>query len=181
MDDFEKVEKLVQKANVSYAEAKSALEEANGDLLDAMIILERSGKTGAPRQSTYSTQYEEQAQYVSVSEQVETGKRESAGSTGSDAAGKFKSGVKKLWHALSSNFLVIKRHGEKIIQLPLWGMILILLAAWHISLILVVISLFFGYTYSFMGEADLDKVNDVMGKASKAAERVKEEFTEDRR
>ena len=180
MDNFEKVEKLVQKAGVSYADAKRALEEANGDLLDAMIILEQSGKTGAPEKSTYSTQYEEQTQYVSVPERVETGKRESAGSTGSEAAGKFKEGLKKLWHALSCNFLVIKRHGEKFVQLPLWGMILILLAAWHISLILIVISLFFGYTYSFKGEADLEKVNDVMGKASKAAEKVKEEFTEDR-
>ena len=35
MDEFEKVEKLRQRANVSYEEAKKALDEANGDVLDA--------------------------------------------------------------------------------------------------------------------------------------------------
>ena len=43
------------------------------------------------------------------------------------------------------------------------------------SLILIVISLFFGFTYSFKGEADLKAVNDVMEKASDVAEKVKEE------
>ena len=47
MDNFEKVEKLVQKANVSYEDAKQALEEANGDMLDAMIALEKQGKVKA--------------------------------------------------------------------------------------------------------------------------------------
>ena len=75
MDNFEKVEKLVEKAGVTYEEAKKALEKADGDLLDAMIILEREGKTEAPRQSSYSTQYEEQAQYVSVASQVENDRR----------------------------------------------------------------------------------------------------------
>ena len=45
MEYFEKVEKLVQKAGVSYEEAKAALDASNGDLLDAMIMLERAGKT----------------------------------------------------------------------------------------------------------------------------------------
>ena len=39
MDNFEKVERLVEKANVSFEDAKAALDEANGDLLDAMILL----------------------------------------------------------------------------------------------------------------------------------------------
>ena len=38
---FEKVEKLRERANVSYEEAKNALERSNGDMLDAMILLER--------------------------------------------------------------------------------------------------------------------------------------------
>ena len=44
MDNFEKVEKLVIKAGVSYEEAKRALEAANGDLLDAMILLEKKAR-----------------------------------------------------------------------------------------------------------------------------------------
>ena len=51
MDNFEKVERLVEKANVSFEDAKAALDEANGDLLDAMIILEKRGKGKGPEQS----------------------------------------------------------------------------------------------------------------------------------
>ena len=44
MDNFEKVEKLRQHANVSYEEAKEALERSDWDILDAMIYLEKTGK-----------------------------------------------------------------------------------------------------------------------------------------
>jgi len=43
---IEKVDKLVERADVSYEVAKEALESANGDLLDAVILLEREGKLG---------------------------------------------------------------------------------------------------------------------------------------
>ena len=36
MDEFEKVERLREKADVSYEEAKKALEECNGDSWDAV-------------------------------------------------------------------------------------------------------------------------------------------------
>ena len=39
MDMFEKVDMLRERANVSYEEAKNALEKSNGDVLEAMILL----------------------------------------------------------------------------------------------------------------------------------------------
>ena len=60
MDKMEKVERLREHANVSYEEAKAALEQANDDLLDAMVILEKQGKVKMPKQPTYSTEYEQQ-------------------------------------------------------------------------------------------------------------------------
>lgn len=44
MDHFEMVEKLRQKANVSYEEAKTALEKTEWDILDALVLLENEGK-----------------------------------------------------------------------------------------------------------------------------------------
>lgn len=41
MERKEMIEKLMNKAKVSYEEAESALEKNNWDLLDAMIYLER--------------------------------------------------------------------------------------------------------------------------------------------
>ena len=61
-------------------------------------------------------------------------------------------------------------------DLPLWGAALLLLLGWSVILILVVISLFFGFKYSFKGEADLGIANKAMDTASAAAEKVKEEY-----
>ncbi len=41
MNKLEQIEKLREKANVTYDEAKQAYEAADGDLLEALIILER--------------------------------------------------------------------------------------------------------------------------------------------
>jgi hypothetical protein len=44
MVSIEQVEKLLQYADVSYEEARDALESCNGSLLDAIVLLERQGK-----------------------------------------------------------------------------------------------------------------------------------------
>ena len=177
MDNFEKVEKLVEKAGVTYEEAKKALEKADGDLLDAMIILEKDGKTAAPRQSSYSTQYEEQAQYVSVATQVENDRKSyDKDEQRRERKAKFRAGIGRITHFLSSNFLIIHRNGELVAKLPMWAVALIFIVAWHVALIAVIVSLFFGVGYTFRGEADMKVANDVMDKASSAAEKVKEEY-----
>ena len=71
MDNLEKVEKLRERANVSYQEAKAALEENNWDLLDAMVALEKAGKTDSPRQEQYSTSYDQQEEYIPVIQKVQ--------------------------------------------------------------------------------------------------------------
>ena len=177
MTNFEKVEKLVQKANVSYEEAKAALDKAEGDLLDAVILLEKEGKTQAPRQSSFSTEYEQQTQYVSVASTVEDDRRNYEKDAQRKERGeKFKGGVRNILNFLTKNYLLISRRGDLLVKLPLWAVVLIFIAAWHISIVAVIVSLFFGVTYSFKGEADMTAANDVMGKASSAAEKVKEEY-----
>ena len=177
MDNFEKVEKLVEKAGVTYEDAKAALDKANGDLLDAMIILEKEGKAEAPKQSSYSTEYEQQTQYESVEEKVYNDRRSyDKAEQRRERKEKVRSGVDKIKHFVTSNFLIIKRKGELVANLPLWAVILILVVAWHISIIAMIVSLFFGVTYSFKGETDMSVANNVMDKASSAAETVKDEY-----
>ena len=172
MNEFEKIEKLVNKTGISYSEAKRVLEQAEGDLLDAMIILENEEKAKAPRNSTYSTEYEEQRQYVSVPMQVESAMKD-----GERLRDKLKKILKLAWHFLRTNSLIARnRMGEVIVNLPLWGAGIILLMFWWITWIVVIVSLFLGVRYEFAGEADLETANDIMGKASDAAEKVKEEY-----
>lgn len=52
---IEQVEKLQERANVSYEEAKDALEKCEGDILEALIMLEKDGKTAKPGAGSYST------------------------------------------------------------------------------------------------------------------------------
>ena len=41
---LEQIDLIMQRANVSYAEAKAALEKANGDILEALLLLEQGEK-----------------------------------------------------------------------------------------------------------------------------------------
>ena len=172
MDYFEKVEKLVEKAGVTYEDAKQALDDSNGDLLDAMILLERSGKTQGPKHSTYSTKYEDQSSYYAASEQMEQNRP----NAGNGFGAKLATVGKKVWHILSNNYLNVSRGEETVARLPLWATLLIFLTAWYLAVILLIVSLFFDFRYSFSGEADMKSVNDIMDKAADAAEKAKEEF-----
>ena len=171
MDNFEKIEKLVEKTGISYGDAKRVLEQANGDLLDAMIILEKEGKAQAPKSSTYSTQYEEQTQYVSVPMQVESAMKDDS------VSARLKRLIRKVWYFLRTNSVIARnKAGEVVFNLPLWGVAILLLMFWWITIILLVVSLFAGFKYEFVGESDLEKVNQIMDKASSAADKVKDEY-----
>ena len=170
MDLFEKVEKLVRQSGCRYEDAKAALEQSGGDLLEAMILLERQGKT-APQEGAYSTRYESQPQYVTVRSTAQ-------GREGRRSGGQFKAFCQKAWHFLSTNFLIIKRQGEMMAKLPFWAALLILLGSWFLVLVLLIVSLFFGFTYSFEGEKEkkMQEANKVMDKIHRAAESAREEF-----
>ena len=58
MELLEKVEKIREKAGVSYEEAKAALEACGEDVLDALVYLENQGKIKKPDVSVYTTEAE---------------------------------------------------------------------------------------------------------------------------
>ena len=165
MDTFEKVEKLREKANVTFEEAKAALDEANGDLLDAMILLEKQGKAETQKE-TYSTK--EENTEVLVVDQPEK-KEKKHGNAFTDK-------VKALWHKSCENYFVIEREDQVMLNLPIWVFIIILIFSWHVTLIAMIVALFFGCRYSFKGVDEMKAANNVCEKASEAAEKVKEEY-----
>ncbi|NMC27663.1 MAG: DUF4342 domain-containing protein [Syntrophomonadaceae bacterium] len=50
--DLEKIELLKERADVTYEEARDALEKCNGSLVEAIIYLEKSGKIKPPPRET---------------------------------------------------------------------------------------------------------------------------------
>lgn len=170
MELFEKVEKLSEKANVSYEDAKNALEACNGDILDAMIMLEKEGKTETPKKESFSTKPEEDKQLpevVDVKDEEENNNKEDH-----ELTRKFKA----IWRKISENFLIISRKEERILKVPVWLFILIVLIGWQIVPFIIVISLFFGCHYTFEGIDEMKTANSAMNKADEVVEHIKDEY-----
>lgn len=174
MDMFEKVDKLRERANVSYEEAKDALERSNGDILDAMILLEREGKTRQQGSASYNTAYTAEQQQ-SAQAQYYAGYDQNAQRDAKPNDGRtFGDKVKALIHKSTVNYLAIDRKGERIMRIPILAAILIVLFAWYAAIIAVLVSLFLDCKYSFEGQDEMKGANNVCDKAGNLAEQVKE-------
>ena len=174
MDEFEKVEKLRQRANVTFEEAKKALDEANGDLLDAMILLEAQGKVETAEQTTRSTTYDDQKNYVSVQDTVQRQDRDNKKPLGQ----KIKHLCHLIWIKCADNKFMVERKGETVVTLPVWVLIIaVLIAFWTVGVILIV-GLFFDCRYAIVGPDDTTAINDVMDKAGDVVDKVKDKFDE---
>ena len=172
MEMMEKVERLREKANVTYEEAKAALEQTGGDLLDAMVLLERQGKVKEPAQSTFSTDYEEQTEYVKVRDKVEE-QEKSAPSFGRTVGRLFRGFIRFI---RNTTFIVTKGE-EAVFTMPTIVFVLLLFFFWEILAPVMIVALFFGIRYSFEGEEEAEKANSILNKAGDFAQDVRSEFT----
>ena len=173
MDMFEKVDKLRERADVSYEEAKNALDRANGDILDAMILLEREGKTRQEGNGMFSTNC-----IGNTDSSVCDNKQTRSGNAGENGRS-FGDKIKELLRKSTVNYLVVERKGKKIIELPILAVILIVLFAWYAAIIAMVVSLFCDCKYSFAGEDNLEAANNVCDKAEDIASQVKEKVVDE--
>lgn len=166
MDEFDKVEKLRQRANVSYEEARDALRACNGDLLDAMVYLEKLGHVKAPEKSTVSTSSEEKEHYENVPEAVVRSQN-----TASDPSFGQQLGIliKTALRKSIDNFIVVSHKGEEKFRLPILVAIILLFMFNVITLTAVIVSLFFDVNYRFEGKDDLSKMNNVINEAGTRA------------
>lgn len=174
MEMMEKAERLREKANVTYEEAKAALEQTGGDLLDAMVLLERQGKVKGPAQSTFSTDYEEQTEYVKVRDKVEE-QEKSAPSFGRTVGRLFRG----LIGFIRKTTFIVTKGEEAIFTMPTIVFALLLFFFWEILAPIMVVALFFGIRYSFDGEEEAEKANSILNKAGDFAQDVRSEFTKD--
>ena len=192
MTELEKVEKLREKANVSFSEAKEALDAANGDILDALIYLENQGKatipagggffsgSGAPDTSWQSAHGNGSGNTAGYNTGSYTGSHtESDSESFSDMMKRFGRFCMMLLRKGNSNFLEATKDGEQKLSCPVTVVILFLIFFFWITVPLFVISLFFGYHYHFRGnELGRDSVNNVMDNASNVVDEVKQSFTD---
>ena len=171
MDKLEKVEKVRERANVSYEEAREALEHNNWDLLDAMVELEKTGKTEGPNQEHYSTSYDQQAEYIPVKATVEE-QQKAEPRLGKSISDAFRSFIR----ICRDNSFCISYRKEQVLRIPLLAAVIILILTWKFSIPVMLVALLFSVRYSIEGKDNLEKVNAFMDSAGAAAESLKEGF-----
>ena len=186
MENFEKIEQLVNKAGCTYEDAKAALEGNGWDMIDAIISLERDGKV-KKESAAYTAKPAQEAEIVSEVVVDSTGSRSGNQSNGGNSGRSEKSAKKKgLWSRIKSiltdnRLVIIKSSGQQLADVPIWIPVLALICFFWATLILAVIAMVFGCRFHFEG-ADLGKINinDTMDKATDYAEKVKNDLTKKR-
>ncbi|NLX83833.1 MAG: ubiquitin [Clostridiales bacterium] len=160
MEHFEMVEKLRQKANISYEEAKNALEHSDWDLLDALVYLESQNKINKEPADSYTTRKEKQQ----------------APSEEEDLRGVFTkvfSYIAELITKANGIHMDVSKKGRVAISIPLTVLILLLIFMFWWVLPILVLGLFLGFRYSFRGHQVTDTVNKAMDKVAQTAEQIK--------
>lgn len=169
MATLELVEKLKEYANVTFEEAKTALDACGDDLLEAIVYLERQGKVVPPRNDGYYST--KQAQ-----EHADAYGKESRGESFGDLMRRFWNWFRGLLHKSCANKFEVLRNGKTIMCIPVIVLILLLVCCFWVTLPLLIIGLFFNMRYQFRGE-DIEQtpVNDVMNSVAEAADSLIQE------
>ncbi|HPT83115.1 MAG TPA: DUF4342 domain-containing protein [Limnochordia bacterium] len=155
MERLEKVEKLRERAQVTYDEAREALEQAGGDLLDALILLEKQGKVPPPQGGGYH-----RSEGSTAAEQGAQNKEEGSQEQGKEdrqETSNFKETLERFWNFLSglikkgntTSFEILKDK-DHVASFPVTVLVLLLLFAPWVTLPLIIIGLFLGFHYQFV-------------------------------
>ena len=174
MENIKLIEKLKNKTNISYEEAKDVLENSNWDILDAMLYLEEKNKIKKPSVSIFYTN-ENNESYKAV-ERINN-KIEKKNYNKSKKVNSFE-GIFEILCKVIDNcnniFLKIERENVVFLKVPLTVIILLLLFAFWIVIPLVIVLLFFDIEFSLSGKTiGIDKVNNIFKMISKNIKRLK--------
>lgn len=151
---LEQVERLREKANVSYGRAKEALEYSGGNLLDALIYLEEQGDIPRPEGACYSTRAA-----LPVVPEVSSGPNGAEEPEERPRAGL----LRRIRYLLLDNELEIWRKEKPITALPVLVVLLLVCVAYWIVLPLAILGLFLGVRFRFSGpDLEREGINSMM-------------------
>lgn len=159
MDRFDSVEKLREKAQVSYQEAREALEKSDWDLTEAMILLEREGRLeGAAAKVKPQDGAKKNVEKKPVRKHTE--------SLGNlfEVLADF---ISKLAQKGNRNHLEVVRDKELMFKVPLTVLVLLMIIGFWVLVPTMLIAWFAGIRYRFTGK-------DIAGIANKDSADEKE-------
>ena len=177
MTTLDQVEKLRAMANITYEEAKIALEATNGDLLEAIIYLEKQGKITSPAGGGYYSSQKSSDSTDQMFNEACWEKHKHCHHHGK-TFGAFLKKVGKfcldLFQRGNSNSFEVLKGEESKATVPVTVLALMLIFAFWITIPLIILGLFFGFRYRFHGpDFRGNTVNDAMNSAADAAENLK--------
>ena len=174
---LEQVERLREKADVSYAKAKEALEYSGGNLLDALIYLEEQGAIPRQEGAYFTTRGETPPPPPPAppapEPEAETGggkKKKKKRPAREAKAGGRPSLLQTLRRWLIDNELEIWRKDKPVTALPVLILVLLVIFAYYVTIPLLILGLFLGFRYRFSGpDLERDSLNDVMDNVADTA------------
>ena len=170
---LEMVERLREKADVSYAQAKQALEYSGGNLLDALIYLEEKGAIPREEGAYFSTRNDTPVPPPCpppLPVQVPDGPGKAKKDKVPRSRGGFRRLLVTLRRWLVDNELEIWRRGQPITALPVLILALLLCCAFWVTVPILVLGLFLGFRYRFSGpDLERESINNMMGSMADTA------------
>ena len=174
---LEMVERLREKAPVSYGQAKRALEYSGGNLLDALIYLEEQGAIPRQEGAYFTTRGETPPPPPPAppapEPEAETGggkKKKKKRPAREAKAGGRPSLLQTLRRWLIDNELEIWRKDMPVTALPVLILVLLVIFAYYVTIPLLILGLFLGFRYRFSGpDLERDSLNDVMDNVADTA------------
>ena len=174
---LEMVERLREKAPVSYGQAKRALEYSGGNLLDALIYLEEQGAIPRQEGAYFTTRGETPPPpppaLPAPEPEAETGggkKKKKKRPAREAKAGGRPSLLQTLRRWLIDNELEIWRKDKPVTALPVLILVLLVIFAYYVTIPLLILGLFLGFRYRFSGpDLERDSLNDVMDNVADTA------------
>ena len=164
---LEQVERLREKADVSYGQAKAALEYSGGNLLDALIYLEEQGVIPRPEDAYYSTKNEapppppQELPVLQVKPESKQKKHKRRG---------VRHLLRWLRRILLDNELEIWRKGQPITAVPMLILLILVFCLPWIAIPLLILGLFLGFRYQIAGpDLENDTINGMMDSAASTA------------
>lgn len=172
MNEIEKVEKLREKVNVSYADAKRALAQSNWDILDAVILLEQEGIVfeSEPKTSHYTSKAE-------TSNEAKSELPPHKGESFYEMLGRLGRWLGKIINIGNTNYFAVEKNGEDVFAIPVTVFVLLAVFCFWAVIPLLIVGLFFGLRYSLRGpNLEKNSINTAIHKATDVAAEIKEEF-----
>lgn len=134
---LEKIDMLMERANISYKEAKDALEMHDGDMVEALIYLEASNKTAYAKTSSRPNRPPHPHPYA--------GNRSNRRQNND-----FFEDMRKFFAKMHKTSFIVGNKEKRVLDIPLTIAAILILFTMPVSMFLLIVPYLFGYKISIL-------------------------------